>query len=111
MDIAKWEDRRILILGKTYPSYSFKYTENACTGGVFEDTLEMVRLHPIPHRYLEEGNRFSAFEWIKARITKNLSDSRPESYRVDFNAIEVQDTIPSNRPEERRHYLEKSRRF
>jgi len=104
----KWEDRRILILGNTYPSYSFKYTENACTGGLREGTLEMVRLHPIPLRYLEEGSRFSAFQWIKVRMTRHTSDPRPESYRIDFNKVEVQEKIPSDHQKERRRYIEGS---
>jgi hypothetical protein len=107
----KWDEKRILILGNTYPSYSFKYTENACTGGLKEDTLEMVRIHPIPLRYLEEGSRFSAFQWIKVRLTKNMSDPRPESYRVDFNSVESQETIPPSRHLERRRLIERSPHF
>lgn len=107
----KWEEKRVLILGNTYPSYSFKYTENACTGGLREDTLEMVRLHPIPLRYLEEGNRFSAFQWVKVRMSLHSSDPRPGSYRIDFNKVEVQESIPSEQHKERRRYIESSPNF
>lgn len=106
-----WQVKRILILGTTYPSYSRKYTETVCTGGIFEDTLEMVRLHPIPHRYLEPGNQFKSFQFIKAKITKNFSDPRPESYRIEPTSIEPQEEIPYQKPDVRREYLEKSAYF
>ncbi|HEX6901266.1 MAG TPA: hypothetical protein VF789_16195 [Thermoanaerobaculia bacterium] len=106
--MEKWEEKRILILGKTYPSYSKKYTENACTGGLLGDTLEMIRLHPIPYRYLEEGNRFSAFQWIRAKVTKHMSDPRPESYRIDDRDIKVEEVIPATEHRSRRRFLEKS---
>ncbi len=108
MEMDKWEEKRILILGKTYPSYSMKYTENACTGGLREDTLEMIRLHPIPYRYLEEGNRFSAFQWIRAKITKHASDPRPESYRIDDRDIKLEEGVPASAHRVRRAFLEKS---
>jgi hypothetical protein len=108
MIIDRWETIRVLILGTTYPSYSMKYSENACTGGLREDTLEMVRLHPIPHRYLQEESRFSAFQWIKVRVTKHLGDPRPESYRVDFTDIEAQEKISAGEFAVRRQYLERS---
>ncbi|MCK6557584.1 hypothetical protein HUU39_06480 [candidate division KSB1 bacterium] len=106
-----WQPKRILILGTTYPSYSQKYTETVCTGGIFEDTFEMVRLHPIPHRYLETEHQFKSFQFIKAKITRNLSDPRPESYRIEPNSIELQEAIPPERPEDRRKYLERSPHF
>jgi hypothetical protein len=109
--MEKWDEKRILILGKTYPSYSMKYTENACTGGLREDTLEMIRLHPIPYRYLEEGNRFSAFQWIRAKITKHTSDPRPESYRIDDRDIKVEEVVPGSEHRVRRRFLEKSPHF
>jgi hypothetical protein len=109
--VEKWEEKRVLILGKTYPAYSMKYTENACTGGLREDTLGMIRLHPIPYRYLEEGNRFSAFQWIRAKITKHTSDPRPESYRIDDRDIKVEEAIPASEHKARRRFLEKSPHF
>lgn len=106
-----WQTRRILILGTTYPSYSRKYTEVVCTGGVFEDTLEMVRLHPVPHRYLEPANRFKAFQYITAKVTKHDSDPRPESYRIEPNSIEPQEIIPSTNSNLRIKFLEASPHF
>jgi hypothetical protein len=104
----KWQTRRILILGTTYPAHSQKYTETVCTGGIFEDTLEMCRLYPIPHRYLTPGQQFHAFQWISASVTRDTSDPRPESYRVDRNSIVPEEIIPPKDHEIRRGYLERS---
>jgi hypothetical protein len=109
--MEKWQTKRILILGTTYPSHSNTYVETVCTGGIFEDSLEMVRLYPIPHRYLDEDKRFHAFQFIKANVTYDPQDPRPESYRIDFNTIELQEQIPPDKHEVRRSYLERSPHF
>lgn len=102
----KWQTRRILILGMTYPQHSKKYNETVCTGGIFEDTLEMCRLHPVPRRYMEPGHQFTAFQIISVKVTKHDSDPRPESYRVDPHTIEPQEVVHGH--DKRRSYLENS---
>ncbi|HLL74853.1 MAG TPA: hypothetical protein VK421_06275 [Pyrinomonadaceae bacterium] len=102
----KWQTRRILILGTTYPSHSQKYTETVCTGGLFEDTLQMCRLHPVPQRYLEAQHRVHKFQWITARVMKHDTDPRPESYRIDPQSIEPQEKLSDH--DERRRLLEES---
>lgn len=104
----KWSKREVLILGITYPAYSKKYTELACTGGILVDTQEMVRLHPIPHRYLEPGERFKSFQRVEAELTKNTADPRPESFRIKRGSIKVGKVIPSVQAAERVRYLENS---
>jgi len=37
----------ILILVKTYPEISTKYTETVCTGGILAETKELIRLYPV----------------------------------------------------------------
>ena len=106
--MERWSRHSILILGTTYPAYSSKYTEVACTGGLREDTCEMVRLHPIPHRYLESDQRFKSFQWITADLTDHSSDPRPESLRVRPDSIELGSMIPSTRSAERVNLLERS---
>lgn len=101
-----WTTKRILILGMTYPSYSMKYAENACTGGIEEDTFRMVRIHPVPARYLDE--RFSKFQWITAKVRPHENDPRPESLRVEPNSIQVGEVIPAKQADERRRFIEKS---
>jgi hypothetical protein len=108
MQLEKWAERRILILGMTYPSYSRKYVENVCTGGLDSETLRMVRLHPIPHRYMEDGSRFHSFQWISARVAQHQSDPRPESLRVEPDSIRVGELIPSTQMQERVRLLRKS---
>jgi hypothetical protein len=85
-----------------------KYTESVCMGGIDEETLRMVRLYPMPLRYLEPEHQCHAFQWIKVKVKRDSSDSRPESYKVDFASIEPQEIIPSTKPNLRRQYLENS---
>jgi hypothetical protein len=103
-----WTQKRILILGMTYPSYSQKYVENVCTGGIEEGTGKMVRIHPVPVRYLEPGHRFKKFQWISAKVMRHSADPRPESLRIEPNSIEVQEEIPAHHDEERRRLIEAS---
>jgi hypothetical protein len=86
-----YQERRILIWGKTYPELSSKYFETVCTGGVLEDGSP-VRLYPIPFRYINE--QFHKYQWITARIAQNENDYRPESYKVDKDSISCHEVIP-----------------
>lgn len=93
--LPRYEKRRLLIWGKTYPELSTKYLETVCTGGVFEDGSP-VRIYPIPFRHLPKHYKFKKYQWITASVAKNLSDSRPETYRIEPNSIVIGSTIPSN---------------
>jgi hypothetical protein len=84
----------ILIVVKTYPEISHKYTETVCTAGILSETRSLIRLYPIRFRYLEGDMQFRKYQWIKAEISKASSDSRPESYNIDPNSIEIGTTIP-----------------
>lgn len=92
---SKWERRKILIWGKTRPELSTKYRETVCTGGVFADTKRLVRLYPIPLRYMDDEKIFKKYQWIEAYVTKSTSDPRPESYKIRADEIKVFDTIPT----------------
>ena len=94
---AKWERRRILIWGKTRPEVSLKYQEIVCTGGVFEDTKRLVRLYPIPLRYLDDEQYFKKYQWIEADVCRAPADGRPESFRINANNIVLLDTIDTQR--------------
>jgi len=91
--IDKWEKRKILIWGKTRPELSMSYKETVCTGGVFEDTKRLVRLYPIPLRYLDDERYFKKYQWIEAYISKASRDARKESYKIRADEIRVLDTI------------------
>ena len=102
----QWQTKRILILGTTYPSHSKTYTEIVCTGGIEDETYRMVRLHPVPMRYLEPGHRFKKFQWIEAKVRQHDSDPRPESYRIDPRSIILGEEVHNH--DDRRYYLENS---
>ncbi|RJP78168.1 MAG: hypothetical protein C4522_13390 [Desulfobacteraceae bacterium] len=88
------EDKQnILVLVKTYPEISKKYTETVCTAGIQESTKKLIRLYPIRYRYLTGEFQFKKYQWIKTKIVKANSDSRPESYNPIENTIEIGDVI------------------
>lgn len=97
MTNLNWQRRRILIWGKTRPELSTTYKEIVCTGGVFADTTRLVRLYPIPLRYLDDERVFKKYQWIEAEVARNLSDPRPESFRIAPDGIELGETIPTDR--------------
>lgn len=84
----------ILIVVKTYPEISTRYTETVCTAGILAETKRFVRLYPIRFRYIDGDQRFKKYQWIRAAITKAQNDPRPESYNIDPDSIELRDIIP-----------------
>ena len=92
---SEWQRRRILIWGKTRPELSKKYREIVCTGGVFEDTRQLVRIYPVPLRYMDDEKIFKKYQWIEAFVKKSSSDYRPESYKIRYDGIETFETIPT----------------
>lgn len=97
---------RILITVKTYPTLSASYGELVCTAGLLEDGT-WIRIYPIPFRRLEEYQKFEKFRFITANVIRNTKDSRPESYKVDFDSIQLTETILSTRDSwrERREWV------
>ena len=85
----KMETKEILIIVKTYPEISTKYTETVCTGGILAESKQLVRLYPVRYRYLEGRNRFEKYQWISAKVTKARSDQRPESYNIVEDSIKL----------------------
>lgn len=90
-----WQQRRILIWGKTRPELSKSYREIVCTGGVFEDTRRLVRLYPVPLRYMDDERVFKKYQWIEGKVARSSSDPRPESYKIRPDGIVVLKKIPS----------------
>ena len=83
-----WEERRILIWGKTYPELSAAHRETVCTGGCFTDGSP-VRIYPVPFRLIEQQRRYQLYSWIRAPVAPSTSDTRPESYKINPDRIEV----------------------
>jgi hypothetical protein len=103
---VEWLDTRILVIGKNYPALSRLHAEVSCTGGLLEDGLELIRLHPISYRMLEDDQRFRNFQWIRARIARRTDDPRPESHRVDPGSIEVMEHVSPERADVRRSLID-----
>lgn len=77
---------RILILCKTYPSPSTKYAETSCVAGMSESG-KLVRLFPVPFRFIADDQQFRKWQWVTARIEPSFDDRRPESHRVFVDTI------------------------
>jgi hypothetical protein len=84
----EWQEKRALIIGRASPEPSKKHIETVCTGAITEQG-EVLRLYPIPLRYLEKDSRYKLWTWAKFDVHKNASDKRKESYRVREGSIQV----------------------
>ncbi|MFH1735658.1 MAG: hypothetical protein ABIE92_13210, partial [bacterium] len=93
----EWQKRKILIWGKTRPELSSKHREVVCTGGVFEDTKDLVRLYPIPLRYIDDEKIFRKYQWIEAEVKKAEGDNRPESFKILPESIKVDGILKTKR--------------
>ncbi len=80
--------KKILIVVKTYPTRSKKYHELVCTAGVDENG-NWYRIYPIPSKSLKEYEGLKKYTWIEAEITKDKSDNRPESYKINISSIKL----------------------
>lgn len=80
--------KRVLITVKAYPNPSKKYGETVCCAGIDLDTLEWLRLYPIPYRDLDSSKKFKKYTIIKVRCSKAPDDHRVESYKIDMDSIE-----------------------
>jgi hypothetical protein len=100
----------ILIVVKAYPNPSAKYIESSCTAGITRDH-KWLRIHPLPFRMLEDDRQFAKYQWIRASIAKS-DDARPESYKIDFDSIQVLNESLSTKGNwaQRRSFLEPLRR-
>lgn len=104
--VPKKEKKRVLIWGKTYPELSNKYDETVCTAGCFEDGTP-VRIYPVPFRLMEDIKKYKLYQWIEAPVWPSEDDSRPESYKIDPNRIELGSVIePTPGWMERRQIIE-----
>lgn len=102
-----FEKKEILVVVKTYPNPSKKYQETVCVAGVLLDNPPTwIRLYPIPFRNLPQIQQFKKYTLIEADISKNPQDTRPESYKVSAESIQILETIgPENNWRRRKEYL------
>lgn len=102
------QERRILILCKTYPSPSAKYSETSCVAGM-DETGALIRLYPVPFRLIEDDKKFKKWQWITVRVAKSTNDNRHESHKIFVDTIRCdKDVLPTvNHWEARRQWLDK----
>lgn len=81
-------DERVLILCKTYPSPSGKYTETTCVAGM-DEKGNLLRLYPVPFRLISEDQKFKKWQWINTKIEKARRDHRPESHTIKVDTIKT----------------------
>lgn len=79
--------KRVLVTIKAYPNPSRKYGETVCCAGIDIDTLQWIRLFPIPYRDLDVSQKFKKYTVISVKCYK-ANDQRIESYKVDSDSIE-----------------------
>jgi hypothetical protein len=89
-----WTPKRVLIIGRASPEPSKKHIETVCTGGITESG-ELLRLYPIPLRYLEKEQKYKQWSWAEFEVQKSPSDKRKESYIVRQETIKVLGQIES----------------
>lgn len=87
---------KVLILAKTYPSPSSKYSETSCVAGVNEKGV-MRRIFPVPFRLIEKEQQFKKWQWVEALVEKAPADHRRESHRIYVDSICCGETIDSRR--------------
>ena len=91
MTESGWQERRVLVTVRTYPTPARKGIEVSCTAGITAEG-EWIRLFPIPYRYMDPDQRFSKYQWINARVRK-ARDNRRESYTPDLDSIEIVSSV------------------
>jgi len=88
--------KKILIIVKTYPTRSKKYTELVCTAGLDEEG-NWYRIYPIPTKTLKEYEGLKKYTWIEAEIQKDNSDPRPESYKINISSVKLLNQIDTKK--------------
>ena len=91
--MLKPQPLEVLITVKTYPNPSAKHGETSCVAGIGRDG-NFVRLYPVPFRDMEDDRKFTKYQWIRCNAFKAKHDSRPESFRADWESIEVLNQKP-----------------
>ena len=86
--MSEYQQKKVLITVKTYPTPASKGAEVSCTAGVTDDG-RWIRLFPIPFRFMEGNQRFRKYQWTEAAATKSTSDPRKESFEVDIDTLQT----------------------
>jgi hypothetical protein len=82
------EEKRALIVVRTYPVPSAGDIESSCTAAI-TDKGEWLRLFPVPWRLLPPDQQFRKYQWVDFAVKKAMDDSRRESYRIRPDGIRI----------------------
>lgn len=88
-----YTSRRVLIIAKTYPELSTRYSETVCTAGLSVDDGKPIRLYPVPLRYLEGDKQYALWDIINVPVDRSPRDQRPESYKINPVGLERVDHV------------------
>ncbi len=87
------DTEKVLITVKTYPTLSKTHVELVCIAGLREDG-SWIRLYPIPFRLLDEGTRFTKWQWVRLPVARRTKDHRQESFSpADLERLEMLEKI------------------
>jgi hypothetical protein len=90
-----YENKRVLVTVRTYPTPALKGIEVSCTAGITDDG-KWIRLFPVPYRFLNPDQRFRKYQWIEVEVRKARNDPRPESYNLSIESIQAKsDPLPT----------------
>jgi hypothetical protein len=92
MSPQSWALEEILITVRAAPNPSSRHTETSCVAGVRLRDMKPIRIYPVPARQLNSANQFKKYSIVRAEIQKS-SDSRNESYKVNFETIQAFDHV------------------
>ena len=65
-----------------------RYAETSCVAGITE-AGQLIRLYPVPFRFISDEQQFKKWQWIEARIQTASNDRRSESHKVFVDTIEA----------------------
>jgi len=93
--MVTYQQKKVLITVKTYPTPASKGAEVSCTAGITDDK-KWIRLFPIPFRFMGGDKQFSKYQWIEIAAKRSSADPRKESFEVDIDKLEiVSDPLPT----------------
>jgi hypothetical protein len=79
----------VIVTVKATPQPSASYGETVCVAGIAMDPLRLVRLYPVPFRFLTEAQRFPKYSILRVKVRSAGSDARPESLKIDASSVQV----------------------
>jgi len=83
-----YEQKKVLVTVKTYPTPASKGAEVSCSAGITGDG-KWIRLFPIPFRFMGGSQQFRKYQRIEVAATKSSSDLRKESFEVDIDTLKI----------------------